>query len=188
MIGPLYDFVEEADVARFQAKAIKDYERWLNSDTNRHEIKIDPDFVAYLKVAHGRALRDCWIRDHRGRDRRIDRVFSYASRDDLKGSPQPSWRPGSKDLRLDYSIHYLESMMPNWKGSDVLVPFAGVGANGSAEYDMLCLHLSFIPKPIVVLWEHEGNAYDSDAVHFVARDFVEFTRLAFATRPGEVCE
>ena len=58
-----------------------------------------------------------------------------------------------------------------------LLPFAGVGIEESAEYDMLCFHLQFIPRPLVVLWEHEENAYESPSVHFVARDFSEFMKL-----------
>ena len=47
---------------------------------------------------------------------------------------------------------------------------------------MLCFHLQFIPKPLVVLWEHEENARESDAEHFVARGFAEFTKLVFAMK------
>ena len=64
--------------------------------------------------------------------------------------------------------------------TDHLVPFAGVGVNESAAYDMLCFHLQFVPKPLVVLWEHEPNAYESNMVHFVARDFAELMGLVFA--------
>jgi len=114
--------------------------------------------------------------------RRVDRIFSYVTKAELKGPPQPSWRPGSEDIRLDYSVHYFEGMMPNWKGSALLVPFAGVEVEEAAEYDMLCFHVQFIPKPLVVLWEHEENARESETVHFVARDFAEFTKLVVARK------
>ena len=37
-----------------------------------------------------------------------------------------------------------------------------------------------MPKPLIVLWEHEPNAYESNMVHFVARDFAAFTSLVYA--------
>jgi hypothetical protein len=180
MKGPLYDFADEGGVPGFKPRALREYERFLNSDGGRVKVAYDPEYVAYLKAAHGRALRNCWLRDHRGPERRIDRIFSYAGKEDLKGAYQRSWRHGAGDVRLDYSVPYFESLMPNWEENGVLVPFAGLGANESAAYDMLCFHFQFIPKPVVVLWEHEENAGESDRVHFVARDFVELTKLVFA--------
>ena len=47
---------------------------------------------------------------------------------------------------------------------------------------MLCFHFQFIPRPVIVLWEHEENAGGVDLVHFVARDFAEFTKLVFAKK------
>ena len=32
----------------------------------------------------------------------------------------------------------------------------------------------------IVLWEHEPNTYESNMVHFVARDFAELMTLVFA--------
>jgi hypothetical protein len=181
MSEPLYDFLEEADVPPFKLKALEDYERHLNSDEEYHEVAYDPDYLAYLRVAYGRALRNCWFRDFRGHERQIDRIFTYAGKADLTGPHQPSWRRGATDIRLEYSIQYFESMMPNWNENRDLIPFAGVGVNESAAYDMLCFHLHFVPKPLIVLWEHEPNAYyESNMVHFVARDFPEFMSLVFA--------
>jgi hypothetical protein len=180
MKGPLYDFLEEEGVPAFKLAALKEHERFLNSDEGQHKVAYDPDYLAYLKVAHGRALHNCWFRDPNGRVRQIDRIFSYASEKDLKGEYRPSWRHGAGDVRLDYSVPYFESILPNWEENGVIVPFAGVGANESAEYDMLCFHFQFVPKPLVVLWEHEENACESDPVHFVARDFAEFMGLVFA--------
>ena len=180
MNGPLYDFADEEGVPPFTAKALHDYERSLNSDRAYTKVAYDPEYVKYLKVACGRSLRNCWLRDHRGRERRIDRIFSYANREDLKGKFQPSWR-GDGDVRLEYSVPYFESLMPNWQENDVIVPFAGVSVNQSAAYDMLCFHFGFIPKPVVVLWEHEENP-DSDLVHFIARDFAAFAESVFAAK------
>jgi hypothetical protein len=178
MKGPLCDFADEEGVPVFKAKRLKDHERFLNSDWDRPRVAYDPDYVKYLKVAYGRALRNCWFRDHRGRERQIDRIFSYASKEDLKGEYQQSWRHGAGDIRLDYSVPYFESLMPNWEENGVIVPFAGLGANESVAYDMLSFHFHFIPKPLVVLWEHEEN-YEADLVHFVAQDFAAFTELVF---------
>lgn len=180
MRDALYDFVDEEGVPPFKPQALKEHERFLNSDEDCHKVAYDPDYVAYLRVAHGRALRNCWFRDDRGHTRQIDRVFSYASKSDLTGPLQPSWRRGNTDIRLEYSIHYFESMMPNWNDTRELVPFAGVAVNESAAYDMLCFDFHFVPRPLIVLWEHEENAYGSNVVHFVARDFAELTSLVFA--------
>jgi hypothetical protein len=68
--------------------------------------------------------------------------------------------------------------MPNWEENGIIVPFAGLEVNESAAYDMLCFHFHFIPKPVVVLWEHEENC-GADLVHFVAQDFATFTELVF---------
>jgi hypothetical protein len=180
MTGPLYDFVEEDSIPAFKLKALKVYERFLNSGEGMHKIAFDLDYVAYLKTAQGRALGSCWFRDYAGRERRIDRIFSYASKEDLKGDYQASWRHGAGDIRLDCSVPYFESLMPNWEENGILVPFAGVGANESAAYDMLCFHFQFTPAPLVILWEHEENAGESEVVHFVAKDFADFTKLVFA--------
>jgi len=184
MNGPLYNFANEEGVPAFRPSPIEGHERFLNSNGGPQKVAYDPDYIAYLRVAYGRALRNCWLRDYRGQERRIDRVFSYAGKDDLKGESQRSWRHGG-DIRLDYSVLYFESLMPNWHEIGVLVPFAGVEVHESAEYDMLCFHFQFIPKPAVVLWEHEENGrghsvdFPSDLVHFVAKDFAEFTKLVF---------
>jgi hypothetical protein len=180
MNEPLYDFVEEKNVPTFKRKAVKEYEASLNADWDNHKIVFDPDYLEYLKEAHGRRLRNCWFHDYRGKARRIDRIFSFVEEDDLKGPPQESWRPGSEDIRLDYSVHSLEGLMSNWEEDDFLVPFAGVEMEEMAEYDMLCLHYQFIPRPVVVLWEHEEGAAGSNPVHFIAKDFKEFIKLVFA--------
>lgn len=180
MKGPLYDFIEEKGIPAFKLKALKEHECFLNSDDDQHEVAYDPVYVRYLKFAYGRALRNCWFRDYRGRERRIDRIFSYLSKEDVKGAYQRSWRHGAADVRLDYSVPYFESLMPNWEENGVIVPFAGIGVNQSAEYDMLCFHFQFVPKPLVVLWEHEENACASKPVHFVAKDFADFMELVFA--------
>ena len=99
MSEPLYDFLDEADVPPFKLKVLEDYERHLNSDEEYHKVAYDPDYLAYLSVAYGRALRNCWFRDYRGRERQIDRIFSYAGKEDLKGEYQPSWRHGAGDVR-----------------------------------------------------------------------------------------
>ncbi len=179
MNGPLYDFLPEEGMLPFTPNGLADYEGSLNSDPDDRPVAFDPDYLTYLQVAYGRALRDCWFRDDRGRKRRIDRIFSYASRADLTGPTQLSWRHRAGDVRLDYSVPYFESLMPNWNENRDLVPFAGVAVNEAAAYDMLCFHIHFVPKPLVVLWEHEENAYESNVVHFVARDFAELTRLVF---------
>src|SRR5436853_1504942 len=129
MSGPPYEFVEEEAVPPFKATALEDYERFLNSDPAYPKITYDPDYLDYLRVAYGRALHNCWLRDYQGRERQIDRIFSYASKGDLAGMAQRSWRHGAGDIRLDYSIHYFESMLPNWTEPRDLVPFAGVGVN-----------------------------------------------------------
>jgi len=179
MSDPLYDFLDEDGVPPFESQALAERLRRLNADEDYHKIAYDPDYLAYLRVAHGRALRNCWFHDDRGHARQIDRVFSYASKPDLTGPRQPSWRRGDTDIRLEYSILYFESMMPNWNDTRELIPFAGVAVNESAAYDMLCFHFHFVPRPLIVLWEHEENAYESDVVHFVARDFAAFTSQVF---------
>jgi hypothetical protein len=176
MEGPLYDFVAEANLPKFKLATLREQEAALN-DEDLPPLAFDPNYLAYLKVAYGRALANCWFKLGE-RTLQVDRIFSYADKADLKGRPQPSWR--GDDLRLDYSVPYFESMMPNWQENGVIVPFAGVGVNEMAAYDMLCFHFQFVPQPQVVLWEHEGNAYDLPRVQFVARDFAEFTSLVYA--------
>src|SRR5579872_5648347 len=124
MDGPLYDFLPEEDILPFPPETLAEYERFLNSDTDRPPVALDPDYVAYLRIAYGRALRNCWFRDDRGRKRQIDRIFSHARRADLTGVVQGSWRRGGGDIRLDYSIEYFESLLPNWNDHPDLVPFA----------------------------------------------------------------
>ena len=177
MKGLLYDFMDEPDVPAFQLAAVRRYEASLNSE-ERPKLAFDRDYLAYLKVAHGRALRNCRFKLGR-QTLPIDRIFSYARPEDLKGDPQPSWRPGAGDLRMDYSVPYIGGM-PNWTEDGVVVPFAGVGVNEMAEYDMLCFHFQFKPRPLVVLWEHEANAHEFKQVEFVARDFSEFMKLVVA--------
>lgn len=177
MRGPLYDFEEEVNVPAFKRSTLRAFEARLNEE-ERPKLAFDSDYLAYLKVAHGRALRNCWF-THGKQRLPVDRVFSYARPEDLKGPPQPSWRPGADDVRMDYSVPYIGGM-PNWMEDYVIVPFAGVGVNEMAEYDMLCFHFQFKPKPAVVLWEHEKNAREFKVVEFVARDFAEFTKLVVA--------
>jgi hypothetical protein len=123
--GPLFDFVEEPDVPAFKLAAVRRYEASLNSD-ERPKLAFDPDYLTYLKVAHGRALRNCRFKLG-NQTLPIDRIFSYARREDLKGPSQPSWRPGADDVRMDYSVPSIGGM-PNWAEDGVIVPFAGVGA------------------------------------------------------------
>jgi hypothetical protein len=85
MKGPLYNFVDEEGVPVFKAKRLNDHERFLKSDWDRPRVAYDPDYVKYLKVAYGCTLRNCWLRDHRGHERQIDRIFSYTGKEDLKG-------------------------------------------------------------------------------------------------------
>lgn len=175
--GPLYDFVDEPHVPAFKRAAVKEYEDHLNL-ADRRPVKFEREYLEYLKAAHGRALRNCWFRLGQ-RSYPIDRIFSFARPEDLPGAPQPSWRPGADDVRLDYSVPHLGGM-PNWAEDGVVVPFGGVGVNEMMEYDMLCFHFGFTPRPLIVLWEHEANAYEFKQVQFVARDFTEFTRMVFA--------
>ena len=104
----------------------------------------------------------------------LDRVFSFSSRDSLSGDAPLSWRHGADDIRLDYSVPYLESILPNWEELDDVIPFVGIGVDESAGYNMLCFDYRVAGCPSIAFWWHEDNASDEVITEPFARDFADF--------------
>ena len=101
-------------------------------------------------------------------------MFSFSSRGSLSGEAPLSWRHGADDIRLDYSVPYLESILANWEELDDVVPFVGIGADESDGYDMLCFDYRAEGCPSIVFWWHEDNASDEVITEPFARDFADF--------------
>lgn len=177
--APLIDFVDESDVPVLNTSTV-DYHEQVDAFRSVHTVQFDPEYLTYLRIAHGRLLRNCWFHDDEGKQRQLQRVFSFANKSQLPGPFQLSWRHTGSDIRLDYSVPYFESMMSNWNESSFLIPFLGVNNEERDEYDMLCLYYEFIPRPTVALWEHGENPYpESKRVRFIAKDFSAIQAFVF---------
>lgn len=168
--SPLLNFVDEPDVPSLVDDQVRAYHR---------AVRVDEEYLDYLRTAHGRRLANCWFRDADGIAQPIQRVLSYATREELAGPPQLDWRGGG-DTRLTYSVPYLESTLPNWEEDETLFPFAGVHSEDMAAFDLLCLHYGSKGRASVVFWQHELTTEQRRSLQVIAADFSVFKECVFA--------
>lgn len=88
-----------------------------------------------------------------------------------------SWRNNTVPEELDYSVPYLESVLPNWEENDRLIPFAALNTDNAA-FDLAVLNFSESSIPKISIWLHEESlreAFLTDIAN-TAEDFLGYIR------------
>jgi hypothetical protein len=158
-------------------------------------------FLDFTIENHGAVFIKENFKDSLGNVHRIGRLANFV--DEVSEISLPNmedWEGGGEDLRLRYSIYYLESMGNIMDGmGDRLLPI-GILYSGDCHpdeevtqhSDMLALDMSEPGIPTVVFWDNEksvkeyyGNEENPEKMDFskftvfVAKNFEEFISLLY---------
>jgi hypothetical protein len=112
------------------------------------------------------------MKDTNGNEWRIDRVLTVDNESDVNHETI-SWRNDSAAEHLDYSVPYLESVLPNWEENELLIPILGIDSNSTAEYDLVVLNLTDIKFPKLSVWLHDENVGKEEPVLYDLKDDLE---------------
>lgn len=114
------------------------------------------------------------VKDTHGNEWRIDRVLTVDNESDVNHDII-SWRNNSASEQLDYSVPYLESILPNWEENELLIPILGIDSNSMASYDLVVINLTDIKLPKLSVWVHDENVGNEEPVlHDLKDDFETF--------------
>lgn len=110
------------------------------------------------------------IIDCNGKSWTVDKVLTV---DDYSDSihEKKSCRNNSSPEELDYSLQYLESILPNWEEQSELIPIFGINSKDNSEYDLLVLNM--IDKPKACIWVHEEN-FDEPLLIDIKNEITDF--------------
>ena len=116
------------------------------------------------------------IKDTQGIEWRIDRVLTVDNESDVNHNTI-SWRNNSAAEQLDYSVPYLESVLPNWEENELLIPILGIDSNSIAHYDLVVINLTDIKSPRLSVWVHDENiGMEEPVLHDLEDDFETFIK------------
>ena len=120
---------------------------------------------------YGRQLHKV-ITDKDGNNWTVDKILTVDTGEDAPAHPI-SWRHNNGPEALDYSLPYLESVLPNWEVDANLIPFMGIHSNDQATYDLVVVNLTDATTPRLSIWVHDDNADDTSLID-LSDDFDTF--------------
>jgi hypothetical protein len=134
---------------------------------------IPESIIIFWSEEYGKQV-DMILQDKRGIEWRIDRVLTVDVESDVDHN-KISWRNNSAAEELDYSVPYLESVLPNWEENELLIPILGIDSNSMANYDLVVINLTDIKLFKLSVWVHDENVGNEEPVlHDFEDDFETF--------------
>ena len=112
------------------------------------------------------------IADKNGNNWTVDRILTVDTDEDAPAEPI-SWRHNNGPEALDYSLPYLESILPNWEEDAALIPMMAINSNENSTYDLVVLDLSNATTPKLSIWVHDDSA-DDTTLFDLTQDLDEF--------------
>jgi len=106
--------------------------------------KIPKEVLQFWSENYGKDVHINII-DYNGKSWTVDKVLTVDDFSDVNDEKK-SWRSNSSPEELDYSLQYLESILPNWEEQSELIPIFGINAKDNSEYDLVVLNM--IDKPV----------------------------------------
>lgn len=119
--------------------------------------EIPGSFIDYWVKNYGKVI-DIPITDKQGGQWVLQKMLTVNDEDEMEDG-EISWRNNSSPAELDFSVPYLESILPNWEENDRLIPFAALNTDNAA-FDLAVLDFSGSLTPKISIWVHEKNAQE----------------------------
>lgn len=137
------------------------------------------EYVSHLAQHYG-GVPLCQELEIDGELRYVGRFYNYLLIDEVPLPFIPSWRQSNDDIRLDYSVPYLDYFIEeSLEVDEVVVPIAGVDVNG-----INCRELS--SQTSAICWSENSKIVlvDSNEIIEICDSFAEFlSRLRLSTAP-----
>jgi hypothetical protein len=183
------EYVANSLVGNFKISRLQEYtESFANCYEYEKEIKFPKAYIDHVKTYHGGIPKQKCFKTESGKIRFIGRFLNFLREEDIEDEFKPSWRPGSIDIRLDYSIwEHGHNSGKNWERIDNLIPFAGIDTvghdcKGMSEMDLLCFYYNNnedSQEPEIVTWSYHKSSENHIVTEFVAKSFDELLEMLF---------
>ena len=129
-------------------------------------------FIEFWSHYYGQQV-NLELTDIDGQKWHVDRLLHLDGRDEITDRTV-SWRGGDLE-QLDYSVEYLESVMPNWEDHSHIFPFAGIDSSERSAYDLVTLDYTCSKQPKISIWVHEKSfGYEEPFLIEVSPTFEQF--------------